>query len=129
LHTWIVISPHSRHCISSIKSTIHDQACINVFTITATTSCRHRIPDSRCGMRDRMKVESVSCWRAWKEKFEYETSKSFPETDSEFIESPYGQIYGRLPSSRENSSRGYISSNSGAFRNSQQQLNYIGDWE
>lgn len=48
--------------------------------------------------------------------------------DSEFIESPY-QLYGRLPSSRDTSSRGYISSNSGAFRNSQQQLSYVGDWE
>lgn len=127
LRTWIVISLHSRHCTNWIRLTIHDRACINVCIITLTTTCRHHTRGNQCGMRDRMKAESVMLLiKSF--SFEFLTQSLQSSTDSEFIESPY-HIYGRLPSSRETSSRGYISSNSGAFRNSQQQLNYIGDWE
>lgn len=79
-------------------------------------------------MREVMKVESVSIELHFAVVFLCLHFASFSASDSEFIESPY-QIYGKLPSRDIASSRGYISSNSGAFRGSQQQISFIGDWE
>jgi hypothetical protein len=75
-----------------------------------------------------MKVESVSIERPLASRFSLSSRLRLLASDSEFIESPY-HIYGKLPSRDIASSRGYISSNSGAFRSSQQQLSFIGDWE
>lgn len=107
---------------------IPDPVYIKGCTIIHTTWWRQHTQGSLCGMREATKVESVSAKKVDYIVCLYDILIFFWFIDSEFIESPY-HIYGRLPSSRETSSRGYVSSNSGAFRNSQQQMSFIGDWE